>query len=517
MSSPEARLHILMVAAENAALPGGKVGGMGDVLRDLPRALADRGHRVTVLTPAHAPFLGLPGASAGSVFEAPFAGSPQRCRVWQLPAPRAHAGVSYLGLEYPGLASCGEGRIYCDDGAQRPFASDATRYARFCSAVAQALTAGLLPWPDVVHLHDWHTAGLAVLARGYPRFAPLQALRWVYTIHNLALQGIRPLRGDASSLEAWFPGLYFDPAWIGDPRYADCYNPMRAGITLCQRVHAVSPHYAREILGEAGEGLTGDLRLAEAQGRLVGILNGCEYPAPEMPGRGFPWLAALLSEQVERWLREQPGQGVHQLARRRLAALRDSGSEPPGTLLTSVGRLTDQKVRLLEQAMPDGRSCLAHVLDCLGPGDRLLVLGSGDPAKEQFFHAVAEADERLLFLCGYSETLADPIYASGDLFLMPSSFEPCGISQMLAMRAGQPCLVHAVGGLVDTVTDGVNGFRFSGDSDPARAAALLERLETALRLRRQQPRRWRALVEAARATRFPWSDAARACELRLYR
>lgn len=510
-------MHILMVAAENAALPGGKVGGMGDVLRDLPRALADRGHRVTVLTPAHAPFLAQPGASPGAAFEAPFAGGQLPCRLWQLPALRAHAGVRCVGLEYPGLASCGEGRIYCDDGAQRPFASDATRYARFCSGVAQALTAGLLPWPDVVHLHDWHAAGLAVLARGYPRFAPLQALRWVYTIHNLALQGIRPLRGDASSLETWFPGLYFDPAWIGDPRYADCYNPMRAGITLCQRVHAVSPHYAREILGEAGEGLANDLRLADAQGRLAGILNGCEYPAPELEGRGFAWLTGLLSEQVERWLREQPGRAVHRLARARLAALRSTGGKQPGTLLTSVGRLTDQKVRLLEQPMPDGRSCLAHVLDRLGPSDRLLVLGSGDPAKERFFQSVAEADERLLFLCGYSETLADPIYASGDLFLMPSSFEPCGISQMLAMRAGQPCLVHAVGGLVDTVEDGVNGFCFGGSSDPARATALLERLETALRLRRQQPRRWRALVEAARAARFQWSDAARACEVRLYR
>src|SRR5690554_2965255 len=116
MSSPEARLNILMVAAENAALPGGKVGGMGDVLRDLPRALADRGHRVTVVTPAYGPFLGLPGAECRARFEAPFAGGQEPFQLWSLPAPQPHDGVSFLGLDFPGLASCGEGAIYCDDG-----------------------------------------------------------------------------------------------------------------------------------------------------------------------------------------------------------------------------------------------------------------------------------------------------------------------------------------------------------------------------------------------------------------
>ena len=506
-----------MVAAENAALPGGKVGGMGDVLRDLPRALADRGHRVTVVTPAYGAFLELPGAECRARFEAPFAGGQEPFQLWSLPAPQPHDGVSCLGLDFPGLASCGEGAIYCDDGVDRPFASDAIRFARFCSGVAQALTAGLLPWPDVVHLHDWHAAGLAVLARGYPRFAPLQSLRWVFSIHNLALQGVRPLRGDVSSLENWFPGLYYDYAFVGDQRYPDCYNPMRAGITLADRVHTVSPNYAREILADAGEGLAPDLRIADAQGRLLGILNGCEYPAPAMTGEGFSWLSQLIARQLQQWQARHGPRRVHQLAAERLRTLVDEGNGAPRTLLTSVGRLTDQKVRLLRQPMADGRSCLAHLLDRLASDERLLILGSGDPALEQFVAALAEADERLLFLCGYSETLAEPIYATGDLFLMPSSFEPCGISQMLAMRAGQPCLVHAVGGLADTVIDGVNGFSFSGEDDSERASAFLARLDQVLHLRREEPQRWQSVVAAARAARFLWADAARACEEKLYR
>ena len=516
MSSPEARLHILMVAAENAALPGGKAGGMGDVIRDLPRALAARGHRVTVVTPAYSQFRALPGAECRTRFTAPFAGRREEVSLWSLPMAEPCAGVSCIGLQHDLLEACGEGAIYCDDGAANPFATDATRFALFCSGVAQALTAGELPWPDVLHLHDWHAASLAVLARGYPRFAPLQSLHWVYSIHNLALQGIRPLRGDSSSLEAWFPGLYHDYHFIGDLRYPDCYNPMRAGITLAHRVHTVSPTYTREILADAGEGLAPDLRVAHAQQRLVGILNGCEYPAPRLAGSGFAWLLGLLEEQLEAWLARQGQRSVHRLALQRVRALVRSG-QTPSALLTSVGRLTDQKVRLLHQPLADGRSCLAHLLDRLQNGERLLMLGSGDPALEKFFEEVARSDERLLFLCGYSETLADPVYASGNLFLMPSSFEPCGISQMLAMRAGQPCLVHAVGGLVDTVEDGVNGFTFSGRDDPERARVFLQRLDEALQMRREQPRAWQALVESARAARFLWADAARACEEQLSR
>src|SRR6056300_946863 len=133
-------------------------------------------------------------------------------------------------------------------------------------------------------------------------------------------------------------------------------------------------------------------------------------------------------------------------------------------LFTSVGRLTDQKVLLLRQTMHNGKSLLDNLLLQIKGRARLVLLGSGDPLLEQFLLEVAGRHSNFIFLRGFSIGLSECLYRAGDLFLMPSSFEPCGISQMLAMRAGQPCLVHAVGGLLDTVTDGSDGFVFSGDN-----------------------------------------------------
>ena len=507
-------MRLLLIAAENGSLPGGKVGGMGDVIRDVPRALAALGHEVTVLVPGYQHFSRLPGTTLQTALEVDFRGHTERVELWVLPSDPAHPRLRCQVLEHPLLAPCGPGRIYCDDGPDRPFATDASKFALFCAAVATGLRDGALPWPDRVHLHDWHTAMVPVLARFEPGFAALGELHFVYTIHNLALQGIRPLRGDDSALEAWFPRLRYDYAFVGDPRYPDCFNPMRAGIRLCRKVHAVSPTYAREIQGDAGEGLAEDLRQADREGRLEGILNGCEYPASRVAPVEFSALLAAVRVQLQRW-REEPGPDR---AMRGTSALeRWRRRKRPSILLTSVGRLTDQKVRLLRMPVADGRSVLEHLLERLGRRGLFIMLGSGDPALEDFFAAVAARSDNFLFLRGFSEPLSEMLYAGGDLFLMPSSFEPCGISQMLAMRAGQPCLVHAVGGLADTVRDGVNGFAFDGTGEAAQALHLLQRFEQVLNLHATDPAAWSRISEEAAAARFDWSAVARAYEARLYR
>ncbi|HEY7776759.1 MAG TPA: glycogen/starch synthase, partial [Kineobactrum sp.] len=254
-------MKILMVAAENGALPGGKVGGMGDVIRDVPSALAALGHELTVLTPGYQHFSRRPGAVQTATIEVPFGAAAESVEVWALPPDPLHPGVSYRVLEHPLLAPCGAGKVYCDDPPGQPFAMDASKFALFCAAVARALVQGHLEPPDVVHLHDWHTAMVALLIRFDPSFARLQPLHLVYTIHNLALQGIRPVRSDDSALTSWFPQLGWDHELVGDPRYPDCFNPMRAGINLCHKVHTVSPTYAAEIQTDAaGEGLASDLR-----------------------------------------------------------------------------------------------------------------------------------------------------------------------------------------------------------------------------------------------------------------
>ena len=151
-----------------------------------------------------------------------------------------------------------------------------------------------------------------------------------------------------------------------------------------------------------------------------------------------------------------------------------------------------------------------------GDSGLVIILGSGEPEYEDAVLAAARRNQNLLFLRGYSETIADPLYEVADLFLMPSSFEPCGISQMLAMRAALPCVVHGVGGLRDTVEDGFTGFVFNGNSLNDQADAFVAAVERALKLRAAKPRAWKAMRHAAAANRFEWRNSAERTISHLY-
>jgi len=503
-------MNVLFVSAENAALPGGKVGGIGDVVRDLPVALADEGCAVTVLTPAYGFLHALPGAQLLRAVEVSFGGRLEQASLFTVPGPDSR--VQHLVLEHALLSPHGAGKIYCDDGPERPFASDAHKFAFFCACVA-AYLGGDTALPDVVHLHDWHAAMLLFLREYAPGHAHLRSLRCVYTVHNLALQGIRPVRDDASSLQAWFPSLGYDAAVVGDPRYADCINPMALAIRLADRINTVSPTYAQEILQPddpahgffGGEGLERDTQAAAAGDRLVGILNGCMYPATRWR-RGWQPLARMLATLADV---HDPDAGLadclQRFARRR-----------PRTIVTSVGRMTKQKVALLLEPVTPGVTALDAILQRLGESSLLLLLGNGDPQLEQRMAAITAKYPQALFICGFHEALAECMYECGDLFLMPSSFEPCGISQMLAMRAGQPCVVHGVGGLRDTVSHNETGFVFNGATPGEQATALVAAVDAALTLRTHDTTRWQSIRREAAAQRFSWARAARAYVETLY-
>lgn len=518
-------MHILMVAAENGALPGFKVGGVADVVRELPPALAAAGCRVSVVCPSYGMLARLAQARSHGMVEADFRGARTALALWQVAAN--DAAVRHFVLDHALFSSCGAGAIYCDDVQGGPFASDASKFALFCSGVAEAVVRGAFGTLDVIHLHDWHAAMLLLLRRHHPGYAALRRIRTVFTIHNLALQGVRPLQRDDSSLEQWFPRMPYERAVVADPRWPDCVNPMAGAIRLADAVGTVSPSYAREILEpnavharglHGGEGLEQDLRAVHARGVLAGILNGCDYPQDEgvspAPRLAWPQLRALMrSENLRLAGARAEMHSAHFVAEIRLAAL---ARKRPRTLLVTVGRITTQKLGLLRAPAGDGRSVLDAVLDTLGEDGVYLILGNGEADLEQFFVAVAARRSGLIVLRGYTEALPDALYAAGDLFMMPSTYEPCGISQMLAMREGQPCLVHAVGGLKDTVRDDVNGFTFDGASTAEQAQGLLERLRAALELRAHHPKRWAGLCEAAAQARFRWSDSARAYLHRLY-
>ena len=176
--------------------------------------------------------------------------------------------------------------------------------------------------------------------------------------------------------------------------------------------------------------------------------------------------------------------------------------------MISIGRIVSQKISLFLRPMPDGHSALEHILDDLDEQDLFLLLGSGEPELEQHMLAISRRCPNLIFLRGYSEQLADPLYRVGDLFLMPSSFEPCGISQMLALRVGMPCVVHGVGGLKDTVEDGVTGFVFDGSDPNEQSSDLVAAVEGALQFKAREAADWKKMCIAAVSTRFDWGLSA---------
>ena len=516
--------HILLVAAENGALPGGKVGGIGDVVHDVPRVLAKRNHAVSAVTPAYGSLHKLPGAKLHKTLKVFFSGERQTLELYIFSGPNNSANVTHYVIEHPLFSLCGSGKIYCDDPPGRPFASDANKFALFCTAVAEANKQGAFGDLDVLHLQDWHASLLLVLRRFLPRYKELKTLHCAYTIHNLALQGIRPFKGDESSLEEWFPDLRYDPKLLLDPRWSDCVNPMAAGIRLADTVHAVSPGYASEILKpndataghHGGEGLEEDLIRAHQEKRLFGILNGCEYPDNFVTNPvAWPELLQQMRNTLLLWAsRSSNLSSTHFIA---FNALSRFSAKPPKMLFTSVGRITDQKVSLMRQPTSAGIPALHAALEAMGEYAVLLMIGSGDSDYEQFLTETSAQYDNFVFLRGFSEGLANAFYESGDLFLMPSSFEPCGISQMLAMRAGQPCLVHGVGGLRDTVIDEKTGYSFSGSNPTEQADALVSTVQRALKQHSKRSAKWQKMCKAASAARFEWDHSIDAYLKDLYK
>jgi starch synthase len=521
-------MHILFVAAENGAFDGGKVGGIGDVVRHLPPALAAHDCHVTVVTPSHGFLHRQSEAVKVQAVSFLFKGHSHTADIYEVHSASEQA-VTQLVIHHPLLGTydsfAGRHNIYTDDPPDRPFFTDAKRFALFCAAVSAAVCSPLLEKIDCIHLHDWHAAFIALLRAFHPDCSELKKIRLVYTIHNLALQGVRPLRGNESSLETWFPELNYDWSAVADPRWPDCFNAMAIGIRLSDAVHTVSVSYAEEIQRPSqkpqfygGEGLESNLIQANQAGRLSGILNGCDYPPePAVRRYQFPEMLNLFRSKAIRWTGVWDTVPTSQFMAYARALELGKRLTSPSLLLTSVSRIVDQKVLLLRESGSNGKPGLHNILEILGEKGCYILLGNGDWEYEKFLTETSSRYENFLFINGYSETCADALYTGGDLFLMPSSFEPCGLSQMLAMRHGQPCLVHEVGGLKDTVKDSHNGFTFNGDSLRSQVDNLVQTASKALALKKNKPAQWHKICERAAATRYKWHDSAVQYIQKLYR
>ncbi len=517
--------HILMAASENGALGGGKAGGVGDVIAHLPCALADLGMKISIITPSYG-FLHERNKILGrQLIEFPFCGSVEQAVLYKVKAKKPKKNVSHFVLENIWIRG---DPIYTHDEQNRPFAADASKFAMFCSAVARIVTAktGLIKGVDIIHGHDWHAGTLFLLRAMHPDFAALKKMKSVFTIHNLALQGTRPMQGDESSLLSWFPELGEDReiqrrlfAEAADHRYdMPCYTPLTSGIQYADAVNTVSPSYAEEILIPSdhergyygGEGLEVFLREAMDKGRLYGILNAINYSDKA----GFSrWPFSKLRKRIEVILADpaisNSAKNALELRSVSLERVRKWKGRRVKFVATFVGRIVDQKLRLFLDEDRNGISGLESILKILDEHQGILIiLGVGVRQLEEKLHQVMRRFDNFLFVRDYSENIAERLYSSGHIFMMPSLFEPCGISQLYSMRSGQPPLAHNIGGLKDTVRDGVDGFVFDGSSIEEKIEDMTVRFREAVGLFFADKEAWMQISYTASQVRFLWADTA---------
>lgn len=498
--------NFLFVAAENDALNACKAGGMGDVVRDVPRQIAALGDRVHVVVPSYGRLHQEGNFLAKLQF--PLREGVYTAELYEVPGKRKEERLTHYVIHHPEITAGDIAHIYHND-PKEPFYTDAVKYFIFCTAVAEAVRMGIFGTPDVIHLHDWHTSTLLFLKEYHPHYEVLKQSRFVYSIHNLAIQGIRPFEANYSSVRSFFPNLDYDADKLRDPRYRDCINLMAVGIRLSDAVHTVSPSYKEDVLLPSsppdfigGEGLEEDLQEADKEGRLFGILNGCNYKGIRKSKSKSLYLNTVTA--IFRWLQEESKKYKADFLAHTGEKVAPLLTQPPKFVCSSVARLTEQKFYFFKRS-PELLSSLLKRLDEVG--GIFFLLGTGAPEYESLFREMSYKHENFIFTNGQSEDLIDSLYLESDLYLMPSLFEPCGISQMLAMRSGTPCLVHHTGGLIDTVEHMKTGFTFDGTTYKEKVENMASVFDMALEIYFKDPLTWKEIQTKAKRKRFTWEKS----------
>ena len=459
--------RVLSVASE--CVPLVKTGGLADVVGALPGALAATGWEMRVLLPAYRN-LRAQAANWPVVFEEPdLWGGTGRVLAGEV------AGLSVLLLDAPHLFDR-EGGPYSSPVGEHP--DNAIRFAALSWVAARIAREGLEDWkPDVLHAHDWQ----AGLAPAYLAYHGAGGVKSVLTIHNIAFQGWAP---------AHMLGILRLPAHAFHSEALEYYggiSSLKAGMVTADWITTVSPSYADEILRpEFGLGLEGVLA---ARGPVVsGILNGVDTALWSPAAADPAFSAKSLKGKAE--------------ARAKVCA--EFGLDVPGPLAIVVSRLTDQKgIDLLPAVVPD------FVLG----GGGLIVLGSGDPGMEAAMrNLAARFPGRVAVRIGYDESLSHRLFAGADAVLVPSRFEPCGLTQMYGLRFGTIPVVSLVGGLADTVIGASPATLAAGAATgvtfhPVDALAFRQAMAKLLELYRQ-PKLWAKLRQNAMAHPVGWEVSA---------
>jgi len=464
-------MKILFVASECA--PFAKTGGLGDVIGSLPAELAKLGADVRVMTPKYA-------SIAGHYRERMELVSTCEVRVgWR----RQYCGLERL--EHEGITYCFiDNEYYFKRPDLYGYYDEAERYAYFNHAALAALKQADFR-ADVLHCHDWQTGMIPLLLDAHWRHDPFcRDMRTVFTIHNLKYQGIFP-----RSILGDLLGLGDEYFHIDGVEYYGNVSFMKAALNCADCLTTVSPTYAGEIQHpDCGEGLDGLLR--KRRDRLRGILNGIDTAAYN-PADDPHLFARYEGSDPER-------KRENKLGLQRMLGLPQRGDAP---MIGLVSRLVEQK----------GIDLIAHTIeDILRMDLQLVVVGTGEARYEDLFRRAAERHPDKVSACiTFDDGLARKVYAASDLYLMPSRFEPCGISQLLALRYGAAPIVRETGGLKDTVqpyneyTGEGNGFTFRDYN----AHDMLYTIGRAVHFY-HDPEHWRRIRRNIEGSRYGWAESA---------
>lgn len=463
-----------IVFAASEAAPFAKTGGLADVVDALPREIAKLGHQVSVFLPFYSsvrPHLDKEINYAVRSITIPF---PHGNRFAGIVDGGSREGVQYYFVDCPEFFD--RQGLYGNNGDS--YGDNAERYGLFCRAVLEATK--ILGVPDVFHVHDWQAALLPVLLRTVYRTDPvLEKAASVLTIHNAGYQGWFPPATTEKLLLPWDLFTYDKLEHYGT------FNFLKGGVVYSDLITTVSPTYAGEIqTPEFGNGLDGSLR--ERSADLRGILNGVDYTEWDPATDGN--LAAHYNPLDLSGKRDCRKDLLHAF-----------GLEVPDEtpVIGICSRFASQK----------GFDLLEQIAGRLAERDVAVVaLGTGEPYYEKFFRDFAFANAgRFSVQIRYDDAMAHKIEAGSDIFLMPSRFEPCGLNQIYSMKYGTVPVVHATGGLDDTVEhwdaaeNTGTGFKFLRYD----AQALLEAVDHALAAFYDKAQ-WRRIMENGMAQNFSW-------------
>ena len=467
--------------ATSEAVPFIKTGGLADVTGSLPKYINKDEYDVRVILPKY--------LCMNSRFEEQLC---FKCHLWvDLAWRRQYVGVYETVQDGVTYYFVDNEFYFAGDKPYNQIFEDIEKFAFFSKAVLEAL-----PYidfcPDIIHCHDWQTGLIPVYLRTlYSTQNYYVGIKTVFSIHNLKFQG-RWMLSEVKDITG-LPSNVFTSDKL--EAYGEA-NYLKGGLVYADAITTVSKTYAKEIMTtEGGEGLHG--LLSARSNEVYGIVNGLDYDVfnPEKDA------AIAKNFKVSN---VKNGKKANKLALQKEFAL----PKEDGTyLMGMVGRLTDQK----------GLDLVAHIMEELLQTARIqiIVLGTGESRYEEMFrYFESKYPNRIKAYIGYSEELAHRIYASCDSFLMPSLFEPCGLSQLMSMRYGTLPIVRETGGLKDTV-EAYNEYEQTGTGFSFKnynAHEMLDTIRYSLKVYYDRRKQWDAMVKRAMKQDFSWNRSAREYE-----